>query len=678
MARPRARPAPPPAAPPSPVPPLALTHPALLLVAAAAVTSLILSVSFQIYEKDFWQHLAVGRAIWMLRSIPTTELWTWPTYGAPDVNPSWGFRALIWPWWSAGGVWGLFAWRWLSTLAVFALAGTPARRWGARGLTPLVVFAVCGLVYRQRSQVRPETLIAVLMALQLWILETRRQGGRDRLMGLIPIALVWANTHLSWHLGLGVVGAHLLGALWDRRRGRPNGIGVRRLAIILLAMVAVSFVNPWGWRALWQPFDYVLNHSHEPIMQSVAELRPVDFANNWRDLLPLLLGGWLCLAVWRARRSGVDLAELLLVGGFVTIAMMTQRFLGFAMVTLAPYLARDLDAWVRTRRWPAWTHGAWARGGLAASACLVLGLAEWARPELPLGVAIDFRQYPARACDFIAAHGVRGHGFNQFYLGGYQLWRFWPERSRLPFMDIHQTGTPEDRYTYAFATGDPLAWHDLDAKYHFDYALIKRVPYEHDGLLDFLDADSSFVPVFLDDAAALYARRDGPMAAVADSFGYRLLPGGTERLGALSARIASDPALAGTLVRELERESAGSEFRSQAEGRLGSIALASREIPAARTHLERALAADPRAARAHERLGLLALAEGNPREAIRELETERRVVGRPPGYEFQLGRAYQTLGDAARAREHYQRELRADPGNSEAADSLRAMDGGTR
>src|SRR5258708_26298297 len=143
---------------------LDLRHPAFLIAALVAAACIALSVSFKLYDTDMWMHLAVGRAIWTLHQVPTHQLWTWPTYGAPDVNASWGFRLLIWPIWQAFGVGGLFAWRWASTLAAFALLWAAARRMGARGLTPLVVLVLCSVVYRQRSQIRPEALAALLLA----------------------------------------------------------------------------------------------------------------------------------------------------------------------------------------------------------------------------------------------------------------------------------------------------------------------------------------------------------------------------------------------------------------------------------------------------------------------------------------------------------------------------------
>ena len=124
------------------------------------------------------------------------------TRPTPQALPSWGFRALLWPFYAAGGITGLFVWRWLTSLVTFAVSWVTARRMGAKGLSPLVVMAVAALTYRHRSQVRPETLVGVLLAVQIWILETRRRGGPDRAWWLLVLACVWANVHLSYVLGL--------------------------------------------------------------------------------------------------------------------------------------------------------------------------------------------------------------------------------------------------------------------------------------------------------------------------------------------------------------------------------------------------------------------------------------------------------------------------------------------
>src|SRR5439155_25169016 len=159
-----------------------------------------------------------------------------------------------------------------------------------------------------------------------------------------------------------------------------------------------------------------------------------------RNGLPLLVGGWGLLLLARGRRRGVDRVEALMFASFLWIGLTTQRFVGFLALAGAPYLARDLEEWLgrlRVRPVPVAL-----RAALIGALCVVGSIPEWRRVEHPLGLALDLSEPPAAACAFIAAHELRGRGFNPFHFGGYQLWRFWPNPARLPFMDIHQTGTP--------------------------------------------------------------------------------------------------------------------------------------------------------------------------------------------------------------------------------------------
>src|SRR5438128_310161 len=65
-------------------------------------------------------------------------------------------------------------------------------------LAAIVVLLACAMIYRPRSQVRPETLAALLLMLEIWILETRRQGGPDRAWWLVPIGWLWIGAHVSF------------------------------------------------------------------------------------------------------------------------------------------------------------------------------------------------------------------------------------------------------------------------------------------------------------------------------------------------------------------------------------------------------------------------------------------------------------------------------------------------
>lgn len=676
--------------PPAAAAPLPLHHPATLAVALIAAACVVVSVSLWIYDTDFWHHLLVGRVIWETHSIPTRQLWTWPTYGTIDATNAWPFRALVWPFWSVGGVSGLFAWRWVSTLAVFGVLWLVARRMGARGLTPLILVAVCALVYRQRSQIRPETMISLLMALQIWILEARRQRRdhadaaaaavpflRDPTLWLVPVAWVWANTHPSYYMGFIMIGFHVLDDLWVARRARADvataiRAGTRRLLVIALAGFAISFANPWGWRSLWQPVEFFLRR-HEPIYQGIGELLPLEWRNNDRNGLAVLLALWPLLAVWRWRRAGFDLVETLVLIFFTTLMLNAQRFTGAWAVVAVPYLGRDLDAWIGSRRWPSWTRPAWTRAALAGVTCVAVCIPDWRRIEYPIGVRLDMARYPVRACDFMAAHGVRGRGFNDLQ-GGYQAWRFWPERERLPFMTgTIETATKTDRNLLALSQRSRPAWEQLDARHRFDYVLLSRYHYGWGRLLDYLDADSTWALVFADDAAALYVRRGGPLNDVATRFAYRWLPGGAERIAPLGKAMEADTALRAAVDAELLRQTRESPYNSRAFNLLARAAYVQRRWSDARRYTEAALKAEPLMPGEHERLGLIALIEGRPHDALAEFRRERRLVTSGAGLEVRYGQAYAALGDTPRARRHLMRALQHDPTDAEARAALKGL-----
>lgn len=598
------------------------------LALAVAALCVLAAVTFRIYDPDLWQHLVVGRVIWSTHQVPRTELWSWPTYGAPDVPPSWLFRALLWPFWAAGGVAGVFVWRWLTALATFALLWAAARRMGATGVAALLALVWAALIWRQRTQARPETLAAILLAAELLLLEARRRPGRtgrDPAWGLIPIVVLWVNAHISYFLAFALGGGYLLDDLLHRRRrGERRRPGA--LALALAASAVAGLANPFGWRLLAQPFQYLLVGSHEPIYATIGELSPVDWSVNVRNGLPAFLLLFTGLGVRRWRRRGADLAELTLALVFLPQALVSQRFMGYFAVAAAPFLARDLADAVAALRWPAALHPPARRAAVAALACGALCVPELTRPFVSLGYGLVDTQYPARACDWIAAHGVRGRAFNTFAEGGYLLWRFYPDRGRLPFMDIHQAGTPEIRYQYVYALQDSIAWRDLDRRWRFDWVLLPRDLPGGPNLLDFLDADSAhWALAFADDPAALYLRRDGACAALAARAGFRLMPAGQAALSGLGQRCARDPGARAALTADLARALAGSPWNARALSLVANLALQAGRYPAALDDLQIARGRMPGLNKAWMRIGIARLHLGDPRGALAAFAREQRA-----------------------------------------------------
>ncbi|MEO5616411.1 MAG: tetratricopeptide repeat protein, partial [Candidatus Eisenbacteria bacterium] len=640
--------------PATPDPGVPITHPAFLLALLVAAACVVAVVTYRILDTDLWQHLAVGREIVREGKVPATQIWTWPLFGQPDVPPSWGFRVLLYKFWELGGMPGLFVWRWLTTLAALAIAWFAGRRMGATGFSALVVMVWAALPLRLRAEPRPETLVFVLIALQLLVHESLRHppasqarvrpgrpvAWRWPAVALPALALVWANVHLSYWLGLALQLIYMADAWWaGRRSGRRgarddgsawNGEGqawITPLALLFLLSVAASFLNPGGWKTLAQPIEYWTTWRHELIYQQISELEPVVWRDNVRNLLWVLAAGWPVLILLRARRAGFDPAEIAIAALFLVQGLGTRRFLGFLAVAAVPFVARDLAHVLGGLRSPRWAAAPWARAAVAVALCLGGLAAEWSNPLATPGVGIEPQWRPLAACDFIERHGIRGRAYNHYEFGGYLLWRFHPQRDRLPFMDIHQTGTVEDRRLSALALLDQDAWAALDRRHRFDWALFMRFRAGQDRSTDILDADTAFALVFLDDVAALYVRRSGAMADVAERLAYRVLRGGFEsapEIAAASADSSRRPALRA----DLERLRGESPFHATALSLEANILFREGRMAEAREALRRALAIDPRFPFAQARLAEVALALGRPAEALAAARAAMAMEGR--------------------------------------------------
>src|SRR4029079_3425852 len=164
------------------------------LIAALVVAALcaLAGVTTPIYDPDLWQHLLVGKVIWQTHAIPHTQLWTWPTHGAPDVLPSWLLRVALWPFSKPGGVEGLYALPLLTAFVAFGLAYLTARRMGATGVGPLLMIVWGAILWRGRSQMGPEMFAGILLMAQVLLLETRRAAARrplarDLAWGVVPV-----------------------------------------------------------------------------------------------------------------------------------------------------------------------------------------------------------------------------------------------------------------------------------------------------------------------------------------------------------------------------------------------------------------------------------------------------------------------------------------------------------
>jgi len=600
----------------------------ILLVLAAALLA-----CYRTRERDFWFHLAAGRSI-VEHGLPATERWCLAALGQWPWLGEWLYHVALHTVRGFGGDAGVALWRaaWSGLALALALALARVTRAGlcATALAVPLVLAVT----RTRLTARPEQVTVALVLLFLLAFEHARRSGRDRTAWLLPAGIAWANLHPGWVLGPLIAALYAaVAALNPSTRGRAL-----RGALLALALFAAGAVSP-------RPLDtlslrLVRDVGADPMVGTIEELRPWRWAEDRTQpftglvllaLAAAALGG---RRAWRA--SGpLTLAALAgLAAGFIS-----YRFRGFGALAALPMVASALN--------PVWPRGAGPPGSVTpprgpvprlALAALVLGAlagVTWIVADaryFPPGVTPIEDSVPVRAVALADSLGLDGPVLNTPWYGGYILW-VRGER-HLPLQDARYLGSAAFRSRLIRARLDPAALDSLLAEWRFTHAILEPPMDPRDQLARQLFDRPDWALLFADDAGLLFVRRDRYPAAAA-TLGYRLMSPDYGELGAVAARAQTDTVLRRELAAELER--------------------ARRE--------------SPWNARASLWLGLLALADGQAREALAHFDRVERLAPITPGLALRQGLAHEGLGDADGARRAYRRALRdtADAADARAA-----------
>ena len=366
-------------------------------------------------DEDTWWHLAVGRYVGEHRAVPTEDPFSriGQEGHVPWVAYSWLHEVGLYGSYRLGGLNGVIAIRHLlDSLTFVTLAWFVLRHSGGRpaavGALALVTATLVPMMLE-----RPWHYTIAFTALTLnAVLDWRAGTPARRFWWLVPVYALWANLHIQFVLGLGLLGLGFGIILIERwRRGeslRPPAGWVGLSAGCALA----TLVNPYHVRLYWVVWEYA---SQTGAMRVVSELAPPDFSIwwNWALVAILLWAAGVCVA----RRFPLFDTALLVVGAAFSLRM--QRDIWFGSLMAAAVLARLPTA-------PRPPDDRPKLPGILAATALALLLArvvwELGPGSTKTADAVNRAEYPAGAVAYVRQHRPPGPLYNHFNWGGYLIW----------------------------------------------------------------------------------------------------------------------------------------------------------------------------------------------------------------------------------------------------------------
>lgn len=373
-------------------------------------------------DPDLWWHLQTGQDIFLTRSIPHVDIYSFTKSGSEWVTHEWLSELLIYGLYRLTGWGGLVCF--FSALVTLALVIT-YRRCDGRPYVAAFALLLAASSSSPLFGVRPQMITFLLASIYITVLSRyAREGYNWTLWTLVPMMVLWVNFHAGYALGLALIVLYIISIALDRfwKLLRP-------LALILFASAAVVPLNPNGLRMFSYPFETLTS----PAMAAyIEEWASPDFHQAmFLPFAALLFILFFALATSNKRASIGELFLLMVTG---LAALRSGRHIPLFALIAAPALARHLWDIMLARGWARWfTSREVPTAGVALLFTLVFAMAPATLATVRVWHFVkhqrvyEAKKYPVAAVDFLTKTGLPAPIYNAYGWGGYLIRRLYPQ-----------------------------------------------------------------------------------------------------------------------------------------------------------------------------------------------------------------------------------------------------------
>jgi hypothetical protein len=483
---------------------------------------------------DLGRHLVNGHLFLSSGKILFTNFYSASNADFPALCHHWGIGPFFY---AVGKAWGFEGLSYVYTGVLFATFGLALV--SARCLSFTGAAVLCGVLalplIGSRVEIRPEGASTLFLMAEFFILSGWRRGRlREGWLWVIPpLQMLWINIHILFFIGLLLTLIYAVDE-WlrcSKERGR------RVLTGVMATSLAASLMSPFVLYALSQPFTIFPGYGY-----MLAENQSVFFmmrrfpANPLYKFYAVMLAVSFGLVFFRMlrektwRRAFPQALGMILLGVLGARSVRSIAMFGFFCI---PVMAESLGVLIagageRARRL--------LRGTVSAAAVILVILAAavpyfYLSPVKKYSVLIDDKQRAGSlfyilarpplwsglqpgvqsSADFFKKAGLKGPVFNNYDIGGYFIYHFFP--AERPFVDNRPEAYPVNFFTkiYGPMQADETVWARQLRQDHFEVIYFYRhdmTPDAQPFLIRRLN-DPQWAPVFVDNYTIILARRGG-------------------------------------------------------------------------------------------------------------------------------------------------------------------------
>jgi len=370
-----------------------------------------------VIDPDIWWHLRDAQIQLSSHVFIRRDLFSFTATGAPWMNHEWFAELPFYAGFHIFGISGLY----LVTLAVIEvifLGVLYLTYLHSKSIWASAFVTVIGICLSTVS-FGPRTLLFgwILLVIELLLLSRARR--QERIVWILPFLLaLWVNTHGSWLIGMVVFGLFIAANAFTISLGciESQALSASRIAQLVLCWLtcaAALFLNPYGWRLVFYPFNLAFQQKLN--IANIEEWRSLDFHTPRGRIMLFFLGLLFLFQLIRSRKWG--LFELALAAMGIYSAFTYSRFLFLGAILVGPLLAKSLASTApATSRRP--LSPLISAALVFVILCCVIGRLRTPEQSVTEGDA----RFPDQAVPYLDSFKPRGKVFNDFLWGGYLIW----------------------------------------------------------------------------------------------------------------------------------------------------------------------------------------------------------------------------------------------------------------
>ncbi len=490
-------------------------------------------------EDDLFWHIETGRFIIENKYIPSTDVFSFATFGEKWIPFEWGWDVIIYLIYNTFGFNALYVFNGIIILIIFALLFILLKKFDFSVPFSITLLTLLALGIKYRLGIKPHMFTYLFLVLLIYIfINVKYFNASKNILYFIPLIIVfWANLHMGVLAGILIIFLYLVSEYLNCKKfiSSKKNYFITLLLVFILSLLAL-FINPHGYNT----YLYSYEHTQMKMLSEIYEwYSPFNeiFMGKLFNLIYIffVIAGILVIRFSFKRK---DYFPILIYTAFVFYSFRAVRFIVDFELVAFTFFALSLDALKRER-----VNSIFERkfniSGILISCVLLIFI--FLTPNNTIFRIIGFNSdfgmgiyeptFPVKMFKFMKENNIAEIGerpFNILDYGGFFLHNFQGRKDFIDSRNLNDT----IYYNFKDIANKKPGFLRLMNKYNFDYFIIFRATMSTpDGVREMKETITSYLSenpdnwklIYFDLQSMLFVKNEEKFSDIISKYEYKYL-----------------------------------------------------------------------------------------------------------------------------------------------------------